>query len=80
MTDYSFAQEVLNWEFKHPVSNDWINAGIKGSVQEVLIAKGELPDPFYGKNEEKFGWIEEHTWEFRSSFDLTEAQLNSDPR
>lgn len=78
MTDYSFAQEVLNWEFKHPVSNEWINAGIKGSVQEVLLAKGELPDPFYGKNEEKYGWIEEHIWEFRSSFDLTEAQLNSE--
>ncbi len=62
----------LTWSFKHPLKNTIIDAGTHGSVQQSLIANGELPDPFYGLNEEKFGWIEEHTWEFNSQFYLSE--------
>ena len=54
------AQRELTWSIFHPVQKVWIDLGAKGSVQEALIQSGELPDPFYGKNEDKFGWIEEH--------------------
>lgn len=63
---FSMAQNQLTWKLEHAVSKETINAGTHGSVQEILIGKGELPDPFYGKNEEKFGWIEDHIWEFSS--------------
>lgn len=61
-------QTQLEWSFLHPLKKEWMELGTKGSVQEALIAAGELPDPFYGMNEEKFGWIEEHRWEFKSMF------------
>ncbi len=74
----SFSQtKQLTWTFKHPIKNTIIDAGTHGSVQQSLIANGELPDPFYGLNEEKFGWIEDHTWEFTSKFYLSEEQLLS---
>lgn len=72
------AQETLNWKFLHPVKKTWINAGTFGSVQEKLIETGELPDPFYGENEKKFGWIEDHTWEFTSEFTITDKELQKD--
>lgn len=68
-------QTVLEWEFLHPLTKKWFPFGTKGSVQEALIASGELPDPFIGLNEEKFAWIEDHNWEFRSEVILTDAQL-----
>lgn len=71
-------EKVLNWSLQHAVSKEMINAGTHGSVQEILIIKGELPDPFYGKNEEKFGWIEDHIWEFTSVCSVDKDILNSD--
>lgn len=69
MNSFSFnSQVILNWEIKHARTNKWIPLGQKGSVQEALINSGELPDPFYGKNEELFTWIEDYCWEFRSEF------------
>ncbi len=72
----SFGQsKILTWSFKHPLKQTMIQAGTHGSVQQSLIENGELPDPFYGLNEDKFGWIEDHRWEFTSQFYLTEEQL-----
>ena len=76
-----FAQRFdsqLSWTFLQPVSKEVIPAGSHGSVQEVLIAKGELPDPFYGKNEELFAWIEDHTWEFVAIMNVTEEMIAMD--
>jgi len=73
----TFSQMELEWSFFHPIKKDWFELGTKGSVQEALIANGELPDPFYGTNESKFGWIEEHEWEFKSIFFLESADLEN---
>lgn len=62
------AQQTLQWTFFHPIRSEWIDLGESGSVQEALIRTGELPDPFYGLNEEKFGWIEDHEWKFKAIF------------
>ena len=37
---------------------------------------GELPDPFFGDNEELYQWIEEHEWKFRSTFYLSDKELS----
>jgi beta-mannosidase len=68
----------LNWKFFHPVEKKWIDFGEKGSVQEKLIEIGELPDPFHGKNEEKFSWIEKHDWEFSTEFQLNKEDFSKD--
>lgn len=62
------SQYLLNWEFFHPLRKEWVKAEKSGSVQEILISKGELPDPFVGMNENKFDWIENYEWEYRSIF------------
>ena len=49
----SNSQDIeLSWSFLHPIKKEWIELGVKGCVQEGLIANKELPDPFYGLNEE----------------------------
>lgn len=62
-------QETLQWKIIHPITNEFIPLGEKGSVQEALIALKHMPDPYYGVNEHHFAWIENHTWTFVSSFD-----------
>lgn len=68
-------QTVLKWDYKNPKTNEWKSFGEKGSIQEALFYSGELPDPFYGKNEELYQWIEEYEWELKSKFYLTEEQF-----
>ena len=70
------AQEQLKWELYHPVKKEWLPAGTHGSVQEKLIERGELPDPYFGKNENLFAWIEDHKWIFRSTLELSNEQLS----
>ena len=65
----------LSWKVQHPVSKVWIPFGEKGSVQEALMAVKELPDPFVGLNEEKFGWVENYQWMLESEFQLNEKDL-----
>lgn len=67
----------LKWQFQHPISKEWFLLGEKGSVQETFWNNGILPDPFYGENEEKYNWIEEHIWEFKSQFFLSEDFFNA---
>jgi len=69
------AQTILTWSYKNPKTHEWKSFGEKGSIQEVLFYSGELPDPFYGKNEELYQWIEDYQWEFKAQFYLTEAQF-----
>ena len=75
----AFAQSfTLEWSILHPVNKSRIAAGTHGSVQEKLIAINELPDPFYGENEKEFAWIEQHDWEFQSSFSVTNDMFTKD--
>lgn len=63
---------------QHPLTKKWLPFGTHGSVQEVLIKHGELPDPFIGMNENAFGWIEKYDWEFQSEVQLTAADFATD--
>lgn len=73
----SFSQYVLEWEVFHPIKKEWIKYGKSGSIQELLIQRGELPDPFIGENESKFTWIENHQWQFRSRFVVSDVIMKS---
>lgn len=73
----TFAQQtrLLQWEVFHPKKNLWMAFGEKGSVQELLQKSGEIPDPFYGKNEHLYDWIEEYDWTFKTQFYLSEQEF-----
>jgi beta-mannosidase len=72
------AQQELSWQVQHPKTKKWIAFGTHGSVQEMLIRTGELPDPFDGENEKKFGWIERYAWIFRTDFTLSAQDLSKE--
>ena len=72
------SQTVLSWKFLDVKSHEWKSFGEKGSIQEALFHLGDLPDPFYGKNEELYQWIEGYQWELKSEFYLSESQFLSD--
>ncbi len=69
---------TVEWSFLHPLKQAWLELGTKGSVQEALIATGEMPDPFYGTNELKFAWFEEHVWEFKALVFVTAEQMSKE--
>ena len=72
-----FGQQELSWEFYHPLKKEWCSFGKSGSIQEKLMENKELPAAFYGENEKEFQWIEDHVWQFRSTFYLTEKEASS---
>src|SRR5512136_2793859 len=48
-----------------------IPATVPGEVRLDLIRAGQLSgDPFYGRNNEKSRWVEEHDWWTWRDFDL----------
>ena len=73
----SFGQQELSWEFYHPLKKEWFSFGKSGSIQEKLMDLKELPPAFYSDNEKEFQWIEDHVWQFRSTFYLTEKEASS---
>lgn len=77
VSNYLLAQDDLSWEFYHPKSQVWLPFGKSGSIQEKLIESGELPNPYYGCNEEQFAWIENETWQLRTTFYLKEEEFKS---
>lgn len=75
LNSYLFTQQNLVWKLIHPVTKKVLHFGEKGSVQEALIAEKILPNPFVGLNEEKFNWIENHTWKVISNFYLADLDV-----
>jgi beta-mannosidase len=59
----------------HPRSARWIAARVPGSVQQDLIAAGQVPDPFKGTNEGAIQWVGLTDWQWRTTIDVTPAML-----
>ncbi len=70
----------LNWEFKarnpdasltddFTSAEGWLPATVPGTVHTDLLAAGQIPDPYYGKNEHDLQWIGETDWLYRATFD-----------
>ncbi len=71
---------VLNtgWEFSQAGTELWRPAQVPGTVYQDLINHKQLPDPFYGINEQKIQWVENEDWEYRTAFTVTPEQLKRD--
>jgi beta-mannosidase len=58
-------------------SNEWHDARpLPSSIYLDLIANGEIPDPFRGKNEELVQWVGAKTWVYEKRFSFP-ARLSS---
>jgi beta-mannosidase len=55
-----------------------IDAEVPGSVHTDLLRHGLIPDPFLDENENDVQWIGEADWRYRTTFDLSDADLTAD--
>ncbi|WP_206245504.1 beta-mannosidase [Novosphingobium terrae] len=59
----------------HPGAAGWFPAHVPGSVQQDLIASGQVPDPFLGQNEGAIQWAGLTDWQYRTAIAATPEML-----
>ncbi|WP_264847400.1 beta-mannosidase [Capnocytophaga catalasegens] len=64
-----------NWLFRQADKDQWYKAQVPCSVQNTLIEKQHLPDPYYGTNEKDLQWVENFDWEFKKVFTLSAQEI-----
>ena len=69
------------WEFRQTTTGDTANAGewhpavVPGDVHLDLLRNKLIPNPYYRENEAKLQWIENASWEYRTTIDGTPELL-----
>ncbi len=66
-----------NWEFRKYGNKEWLPATVPGTVHTDLFSNNKIPDPFYGDNEKQLQWIENEDWEYKTIFDVSKQEFNS---
>jgi beta-mannosidase len=64
-----------NWQFKGLDTLDWKTATIPGNVFTDLLAHKIIEDPFVKNNEKKVQWVSDKSWEYKTSFKLSDKIL-----
>ncbi len=67
-----------DWTFCQVGDTLWSDAKVPGTIHQDLLNHNRIPNPFYGMNEEAVQWVENEDWLYRTSFVVTEEQLNRD--
>lgn len=67
-----------DWTFCHVGDTLWSDAKVPETIHQDLLNHNRIPNPFYGMNEEAVQWVENEDWMYRTSFVVTEEQLNRD--
>lgn len=67
-----------DWTFCQVGDTLWSDAKVPGTIHQDLLNHNRIPNPFYGMNEEAVQWVENEDWMYRTSFIVTEEQLNRD--
>ena len=67
-----------DWTFCQVGDTLWSDAKVPGTIHHDLLNHNRIPNPFYGMNEEAVQWVENEDWMYRTSFVVTEEQLNRD--
>ena len=77
--DLPVVQEInSNWEFRSDDSPDWRSATIPGNVYTDLLDHKIIPDPFIKTNEEKVQWVATKNWEYKTTFNISEDELQKE--
>ncbi len=51
---------------------NWVSAGVPGDVHSAIIDGGLIPDPYWGRNNEKAKWVVDCEWWYRKWFTVPE--------
>ena len=62
----------------HPQAARWFPATVPGTVQQDLIARRIVPDPFIGMNEAAIQWAGLTGWQYSTTLTVTPAMLRHD--
>lgn len=62
------------WLMRDSRARRWLPATVPGCVHTDLLANGEIPDPFWGRNEQELQYLDEQDWTYRLDF-TPEAEL-----
>jgi len=49
---------------------------LPGDVHTALLAAGEIPDPYFGNNEQAVMWVNETAWNVERQFTATRADID----
>lgn len=64
------------WEFRQQDSTEWWPAIVPSTVHRDLLRAGRIPDPYFGTNESRLGWIDSVAWIYRCRFDASAELLS----
>jgi len=68
-----------SWQFRNATErSSWKAAIVPGCVHRDLIRSKQIPDPFWGANENGLQWIEERVWEYRRTFSVPSTFLDEE--
>lgn len=66
------------WMFKSTDQNEWKKATVPGCNFLDLMNLGDIPDPFISTYEKDVYFVGEKDWEYKKTFEIKEADLESD--
>ncbi len=67
---------IEHWQFHKTSEMQWYSATVPGTVHTDLYNNKIIPDPFFADNEKKLQWIENEDWEYQTTFDISQEELN----
>lgn len=59
-----------------PKRNSTLPITLPGDVHSALLAAGEIPDPYFGTNEQAVMWVHDTPWTIEREFDATPADID----
>ena len=62
------------WQFQKQGDSVWFAATVPGTIQPDLYANRQIPNPFYGDNEQKNKWIENENWIYKKDFFIDQSK------
>lgn len=65
-----------NWKYAQINGDLSGNAKVPGVIHIDLLNSKQIEDPFYRTNEKDQQWIDKEDWEYSSSFQLSEKEMN----
>ena len=65
------------WLFQKNGEEFWLKSSVPGSVHTDLMSNNVIPDPYLDINNTKLEWVEKEDWTYKTSFDLSTEEQNS---
>ena len=63
------------WDLKQLGQENIISANVPGDNYSALLTAGQIPDPYFRKNETDVQWVGKKDWEYSREFDVSEELL-----